>query len=290
MSQDEAFDFLSVQDAQRIRQLLTEALARHGMDVVADRDHVRGADGTAYPIRQLMATCHRAAQASWPDLADEYAAQLVDHGDVDALKALSPDEAKARLVPHLVAADAPEIVGLPSRLVCAGLAEVLAVDLPNSLQLLDHSTLETLGGVGSLEEIAFANLRGLPAAEPVVLGEEGSALSVRIDESVHVASQALVLGEELRRAGAMDERGCLVVVPNRHVLAWHPIQGSGALAAINDLVRLAGEYFREAEYPVSADLFWVGPNGLERVVVVDRHTGQIRMEVSSHFEKVLLDM
>ncbi|MGR7002945.1 hypothetical protein ACU686_41510 [Yinghuangia aomiensis] len=160
-----------------------------------------------------------------------------------ALDTLSHDELRARLFPRVTSdtnlPDDPAFVYAPAP--APGLREVLALDLPESVQTLPGDALAALGDLAELRLRAMNNLRALPVEEhEVVTHEDGGTFHLLAGDSFFTASRVLVLDDLVRRitGKALGPDGALVAFPFRHVLAFHPITGMDVVPALNALARL----------------------------------------------------
>ena len=70
-------------------------------------------------------------------------------------------------------------------------------------------------------------------------------------------THVLWLGEYLRRDGAeVNGNGALVVLPHRHLVAYHAIETQEAVTAAGALLRLASRQFETAPGALTDQIYW----------------------------------
>jgi hypothetical protein len=173
--------------------------------------------------------------------------------------------------------------------VLPGVLAVAALDYPTHVsELLADERLDELGGWEAVREVAWANLRRLPAPHHQELqGDAGSD-----DSSVHVlttddffGASRLLLVEELL-AGLGVERpphGVLLTVPHRHLLAVHVLRGPGVVAAVDVLVRLAAGEHAGRPGPVSPHVYFRAADGRTQQVTHLEPDGTTAVRVDGAF-------
>ncbi|MGH2475416.1 MAG: hypothetical protein ACRDIL_09125, partial [Candidatus Limnocylindrales bacterium] len=80
-------------------------------------------------------------------------------------------------------------------------------------------------------------------------------------DDFYVATRALALRDLL----PPDVSDALIVVPNRHTLAVHPIVDGSALSAMQAMFRLAVQLHREGPGSISDQPYWWHDGRLERI-------------------------
>jgi hypothetical protein len=140
-----------------------------------------------------------------------------------------------------------------------GLLEVLALDLPETVDMLTADSLSDLGDITALRDRAFQNLRAVRVAKhKVVRDKDGTHFDVLMGDSYFIASLALVLDEAVRRytkdASAPD--GILVALPHRHQLAFHVIRDRGVAPSLHAMAKFAAVGFEESPGALSPSVFW----------------------------------
>lgn len=286
---DDAFPFLSRDDADHLRRVAADAFARAGRPVTVHDDHVEASDGAVFGLWNLAATCHEAGRRSqWPSIVDRHVEQvltlpdpsaLTDEGllDVAMLRAVAPDqippEHRDRFRHAVHVAD--------------GLLQILVADFPTTVATLSDEDVDRVG-----RERMLAAGRARLVAEPVehesVDLDDGVRLEVFGGESVYVASKVLVLDDLLR--GLHGERGypdgVLVAVPDRQTLLLHVPVDAGVMSALQTLAGSAARAWATAAGGVSPSVYWWRDGSLTRISRVDGEGG-VAVEVNPELGEVL---
>lgn len=146
------------------------------------------------------------------------------------------------------------------------------------------------GGFATIEDAyaaGLAGLRTLPALdhETFLAGDdESSRIHVFAGEDFLVASRVHPLPDLLGAAGvALPETGVLLAVPNRHLLAVHPLTGPGVLEAAPLLVALARGEHDGKPGPISRDVFHMLPDLSAISVGGTADDGSTRIDVRGSF-------
>ncbi|WP_424643259.1 hypothetical protein [Embleya sp. AB8] len=121
-----------------------------------------------------------------------------------------------------------------ARVVADGLVFAYALDMPTGVRILtdadqERAGLEAPGGA------AYGNLMRVPVEHSEVPVEGRALLHSVYGDSPFVVSKALYLGEPARQVTGEPppDAGALVVVPTRHLPAYHQITDGSAAAAVN---------------------------------------------------------
>lgn len=169
-----------------------------------------------------------------------------------------PSGSDERLRVRLYPGDAfPEGVvdGLVARELAPGLWQTVALDLPDSVQLLGRRAHEESGRPG--EEV-FAEAVAHAVAEPVEVSEHDLD-GVRVvhvgGQHPYVSAQVHVLDRHLGEA----PHGALVALPVAQVVLAHPLGQAHPVAAMELLQELADRFVADADKPVSSQLYWWRP-------------------------------
>lgn len=258
---------LSRDGAKALTRLVRECFVRHGVETVPDgRGALVAMDGRRYGLTDLSMTVAPEPASRWPGLVDRHVTGLmVSSAQVGPL---SLDEVRTQLYPRLRwAEDLPHPAPSYAPRPLPGVAELAAVDYPSHVsELLSDETVERIGGWPAAREVAMANLRALPAMHRDTVRADDA----RTDSDVHVLttddffgpSRVLVLAETL--AGIGIERpsyGVLLAVPNRHLLALHPLEGPGVVAALQVLARISTGEHDEKPGALSRHVYYVPASG-----------------------------
>ena len=257
---DPELTFLTVDEAQRVRALVRESFARNGLEVTVHAGHVSDAAGRQFGLWNVAAKCHHhGKRKEWPSVVDEHVATLLAGADRDPLEGLSDDEIVARTYVRLYAAtDVRDLDDRPHREFAPGLVELLAFDQPDSVMAHRGDDVRRLGGWAALRERGLANLARDPVQDHQRIGVgDGATIHAVNGDSVYTASKALLLpGLAARLGDEPGEHGWLLVVPNRHQLAWHVVRDVTMFEAAQALVHVARSAYADSAGPLSPHLFW----------------------------------
>ncbi|GHH81104.1 hypothetical protein GCM10018781_62980 [Kitasatospora indigofera] len=249
---------LTVDEAERLRELVRHELARRGVAVTVAGDTVHAPQGTN-SLFNLAETCRRSDPRSWPQLVEQHfgalanAGRTMDDGAAQLLRGaylrLVPDDS----LPPEALADSFRY----ARPVATGLLEALALDLPDSVRLLTDQDVAR-AGLDALRTAGRANLLAEPAEHEVIATPSGATLHSVSGPSLFVASKALVLADLVRSLTGREvpEHGVLFTVPSRHLLVFHPVADRHAVGAVNDLAAFGLGAHQDNPGPLSPRLYW----------------------------------
>ncbi|MEU5001742.1 Imm49 family immunity protein [Streptomyces sp. NPDC021622] len=230
-------------------------------------------DGGGYSLHNLAQQCRHAPEDRWPALVDEHFAALREgsRGGESAAELLRG--VHARLLP----ADSigPELAGAMryARVVAEGLVFAYALDMPTSVRILTDADVER-AGLEELGQAAYANLMRVPVEHDEVSVEGGALLHSLYGESPFIASKALFLSEAARQitGEALPDAGALVVMPNRNLLAYHPIADGSVVDAVNGLAAYALGAHEDGPGALSPRVYWWHKGALTSLTVIDPDT------------------
>ncbi|MFC1411652.1 hypothetical protein ACEZCY_20565 [Streptacidiphilus sp. N1-12] len=292
---DQELTMLSEAEAALLRVQVRAAFAESGLEVTVFAAHVTDSAGRAFGLNNLAAVCHNDDRGlrAWPGLAREHVTKLLRSLDgPDVLQTLPREQLLAQLYPRLVPSDSlanplSYCYGPP---LTEGLVEVLALDLPETVQILPEHVVETIGSPAGLRARALQNLREMPVERHEVIKEQdGARIDVLMGDSYFVASLVLILDTAVQQfAGArLGPDGALVAMPFRHQLAFHAISDMTVIPSLNSMARFAATGFEEAPGAVSPSVYWWRPGApLVRLSEKDGQGG-LRVVVESEFQELL---
>ncbi|MCX4957245.1 immunity 49 family protein [Streptomyces virginiae] len=189
----------------------------------------------------------------------------------------------ARLLAH--DSLSPEVIGSLryARLVADGLVFAYALDGPAGVRVLTDRDVERVG-LDQLGQAARANLMRAPVTYEDVPVEGRATLHSVFGDSHFVASKALYLGELARQVTgeSLPHAGALVVVPTRHLLAYHPIADGSVVDALNDLASYALGAYEDGPGPLSPRVYWWHRGALTSLTVVDEDTRTLSLRPPQH--------
>ena len=262
------FPFWSAETADEFRALVGAAFAEAGLEVTTYEDHVVDATDRQFGLSNLAASCHNTdgGQRAWPELIKRHVGQLLAAMDEPSIELRERVQVLASTYLRVIATEALLPRMSYARQIAPGLAQVLNLDLPTTVTYLNNEQVESLG-VRDLYAAGLANLRTVRADVRETLDHEGGTIEVLLGESLFVASLILILDEVVARYGySVDpEVGVFVAIPHRSQLDFHVPRDQSAIASLKLLAGFAAAGFRDSAGPVSPDVFWWRPGGIERV-------------------------
>ncbi|MFJ7777976.1 immunity 49 family protein [Streptomyces yangpuensis] len=185
----------------------------------------------------------------------------------------------ARLLP--VGLVTPEVAGgmRYARVVADELVFAYAFDGPTSVRSLTDGDVERVG-IEELGQAAYANLMRVPVEYEEITLEGRATLHSVFGDSHFVASKALYLGELARHVTgeSLPPAGALVVVPTRHLLAFHPIADGAVVQALNDLAMYGLGAYEDGPGSLSPRVYWWHRGGLTSLTVVDEETRTLSLK------------
>ncbi|MFE1828950.1 immunity 49 family protein [Streptomyces yangpuensis] len=185
----------------------------------------------------------------------------------------------ARLLP--VGVITPEVAGgmRYARVVADELVFAYALDEPTSVRSLTDADVER-AGAEEVGRAGRANLMRVPVEYEEITLEGRATLHSVFGDSHFVASKALYLGElALQVTGkSLPHAGALVVVPTRHLLAFHPIADGSVVQAVNDLAMYGLGAYEDGPGSLSPRVYWWHRGGLTSLTVVDEETRTLSLE------------
>ncbi|KOV62005.1 hypothetical protein ADK64_26765 [Streptomyces sp. MMG1121] len=240
-------------------------------------------DGHDHPLTNLAHACRDVPEDRWPELVAAHFARLrqASTGGESAEELLR--DVHARLLP--VESLTPELAGAMryARVVADGLVFVHALDGPTSVRILTDDDVER-AGLEELGQAAYANLMRVPVEHEEVSIEGRARLHSLYGDSPFVASKALFLSAAARQITGepLPDTGALVVVPNRHLLAYHPITDGSVVDAVNGLASYALGAHEDGPGALSPRVYWWHRGGLTSLTVIDPDTRTFSLQPPPH--------
>lgn len=264
LARDAEFTFFSDREGGVFRSQVRQAFAERGLEVTVYAGVVADSAGRQFGLGNLAAVCHRdrRGERSWPALIRDHVGKVLRTMDgPQPLEILTEDEIRACLYPRIVAeATLPASDAFRyGREPAPGLREVLALDLPDAVQMLSEDSLRDVGDVAELRIRAMNNLRALPVeGHETVRRPDGSAFEVLLGDSFFTASRVLVLDELVERimGSGLTVDGALVAMPFRHQLAFHRIRDARVIPALQAMAQFAAAGHEDAAGAISPQVFW----------------------------------
>lgn len=274
--------------------LVHTVVERAGLTSIAEDDgrtlRLQDSDDTdlRLDLRTLATLCRDAPRDDWATVIVAHLEPLVAADPMDALED-DPDalreSVRVRLYPTATLDD--QHVAPPTREVTDGLSEVVVVDTPDTVMVVDTDRFEVLG-LSDAELLALGrdNLR---AHEPVDVEHHTTGpveLFVAESDSFYTATWALLLDELVD----VPSEGALVVIPSRHALMVHPLRDADAVRAVQVLLGVAHRHFAEAPGNLTPELFWYRDGRLRLLPTVEQDDGQLGFAPPDDFMQVLNDL
>ncbi|MEU9115967.1 immunity 49 family protein [Streptomyces sp. NPDC048483] len=230
-------------------------------------------DGHGSSLRNLAQMCRHAAQDRWPELVAAHFASLreASQGGESAEELLRGTHARLLSVESFTREMADSM--RYARVVADGLVFAYALDGPTTVRILTDGDVAR-AGLPELGEAAYANLMRIPVEHEEVSFKGRALLHSVYGDSPFIASKALFLSELARRVTGkpLPDAGALVVVPTRHLLAYHPIVDGSVADAINDLAMYAFGAHEDGPGSLSPRVYWWHRGGLTSLTVIDHDT------------------
>ncbi|MFF2851955.1 immunity 49 family protein [Streptomyces sp. NPDC058001] len=250
--------------------MLTAAQAAHLRALVAP--YYTQDDGNL-SLSNLADRCRHLSADRWPDAVASHFASLRSVGRAGEGAGELLDGVHARLLPS--EAMTPELVGAMryAREVAEGLVFAYALDGPTAVRIVTDADVAR-AGAEKLGEAAYTNLMLVPVQHEDVRIEGRATLHSVYGDSPFIASNALFLSELARRVTGvpLPDAGALVVVPTRHLLAFHPIADGSVVDAVNDLAAYALGAYEDGPGALSPRVYWWHQGGLTSLSRFDPST------------------
>ncbi len=264
--------------AGAFRSAVQAEFARHGRQVTMEADRAVDEDGTTYGLWNVAAMCRNADVGEWSDIIARHIA-VVSATFEDPMETLTEDELRAAVHYRLVEASTVADPSLQPSAPRIGddLLAVLSVDLPTTIVTPEENAWTERGGLERWRGFGTDNLRALMASGQIehehVRMEDGGDFHLAAGDSFYSSSIALVVDEVVRRfefAGTRTDRGVLVVVPFRHMMAWCVVDGPVSALALNTMFVWAQARFADSPGPLSPHVYWVRDGAWQQVTrIVD---------------------
>lgn len=271
-------------------EALVEAVLDRAAMHVLDRDGPswrvaddEGAD-LRVDLRTLATLCRDQDRDAWAELVLTHLAPLLAPDPMAELAA-DPSALRSAVRVRLYPTEAldAEHVAPPSRRAAEGLSEVVVVDTPDTVLVVDADRYDVLDlSSRQLFRLGRDNLR---SREPLTLESRDSPVDLLVAEgdSFFTASWAILLDEAID----LPPDGALVAVPSRHALLVHPLRDGDAVRAVQVLLDVAHRHFAEAPGNLSPDLYWFHDGGLHLLPTEERDDGQLAFHPPDDFVEVL---
>ena len=281
--------FASGLQAARFASLARQVFAEHGIECTYDDGYLRGTDGRSYGLTNVALLAVQESERHWRGL-------LTQHVDGIVAAHLTPKErdletVRERLYLRLWATDDLPMRPDSAEALGDGLVGLASIDHPEHVETLAGShDIELLGGWSGVRAAALANLARLHADDVVPLGDDPQS---RVHLSIggfFNASRVFTMSQLLREDFLIESpaHGVLFVVPNRHLVAIHPVSGIGMVHATTTLIRVA-----QGEYDVPGSIsphVWFWRDGEVQQVTRPAEESTVELHVEGMLEQVMREV
>jgi hypothetical protein len=170
------------------------------------------------------------------------------------------------------------------RTVAPGLVEILVVDLPTSLLIVNAETVAGWGaGPDEVFGIARENVRADGPLEIEDRDFDGVRLCSLGGETEYVTAHALWAGDY----PVTGTHGALIAVPAQGVVHACPVHGDDMPGAMNMLIRLAWAGYQDGPRSVSPNVYWWRDGELRLAGAVAANGDDLEVSISSEFQILL---
>lgn len=295
---DPALPFLTVAQADLVRELMREALVARGLTLKVYGDHIQVPDGPTFGLWNVAALCHGSdrSEQAWRSVVASHVEKLM-FGYVagDPFDGITVDELRARVYTRLWAESFLPDYEAPSVPFAPGVVEVLCLDVPGGTALISADRVERFGGWDALHPAGRTNLEGRPFEHMELIRTPVNGHYWRLTGDLYTASKALLLPRllpEIRdEVPELADRGMgwLVAVPNRNEVCWHMVQDGSVLPTLHFLMEHVARAYTDAPGQVSPHVYWWSGSDYRQVTYVDQRS-HLRIGSDPDFEPLVLGL
>ncbi|BEP15859.1 hypothetical protein acdb102_41700 [Acidothermaceae bacterium B102] len=295
---DKHLTFLTVTEADRVRELMREALVARGLTVRVNGDHLQVPDGPTLGLWNVAALCHGSdpTDLAWRAVVAAHVDKVMfGYVGGDPFDGLPKDELLSRVYTKLwpdnllLEFEAPSVPFVP------GLSERLCLDVPGGAALISTDRVERFGGWDELHAAGLANLEARPFEFMELVPTPIGGHYWRLTGDLYTASKALLLPGLLPtlEAGVPEladvGMGWLMSMPNRNEICWHMVQDGGVLVSLNFMMAHSAEAYTDAPGQLSPHVFWWSGHDYRQVTYIDARS-QLRIGSDPDFEPLVLGL
>lgn len=209
-----------------------------------------------YGLGNLSQLCHMEELGEWPQVIAAHFDRM-DQSSLETAElaaAIGDFDKVARLLKVRLYAESAPLDSAVARTLAPGLAEGLAYDLPSAVVAVRRDDAARWGrSEEELFRLALENVESDGLLTPQTLEvESGCRVQALVGDSFFTATHALLLDRYVKDSA----EGILVAVPNRHLLLFHPVQSSAAVAAVSVMLSIARNRHQEGPGSLSPQLYW----------------------------------
>lgn len=234
-------------------------------DVVADLDVavsrvdpgvLRLRNGRSLGLLQLAQHCHLRDRDEWRDLISTHLRTMTAHLS-DIVEPFSMIDLRIRLVPD-TPADAETFERFGARPYAEGIVSLLAVHVSDAVRCVPADEIEALGW--DLDEAwnsASVQTELLERPDELHVIDLGNSSFVHVfGERPFTASLIRVVDQLIDTAAVIGDEGAVVAIPSRHSIFVHPVDYSTNVDAMNAMVPIVRQLYRQGPGSVSPHLYW----------------------------------
>ena len=210
-----------------------------------------------YGLFNLAQLCHQLDRSDWPKTIREHFDNIAEaESATERIKdyEYARDLLKIRVY-RLSDAPPEAAANWIHRPLSPELVAVLAADLPTTVSTISKDVAGPWNiPIDELFSIATEHMAAeMPGYERSSIPLAGASLQTLSGDTFFVASQ-IVRFEDFAGTPA---NGALVSLPNRHLLAWHPIETAAAtVQAVQAMLQIGAAAFQEGPGSLTPDLYW----------------------------------
>jgi hypothetical protein len=180
---DSDLTFFSCSKANEFRAIAREVFAEMGLEVQVHPGHAVDDSGREFGFWNVGAACYEQPQSKWRGVIREHLQRVLASFEApDPFEVLAPQDVSRHTFARLYdEASIPGIDGYPHRELAPGIAEMLALDLSETVVVFNHDYANKFGGWEALQRQGIENLRGLEIEHLETLTASRAYLFVRGD-------------------------------------------------------------------------------------------------------------
>ena len=247
--------FFSGAQGREFLDAVATDLKRRDLQFQVGEGVVDVAGGAQLGLANLAQVCNQAGRSDWPTVIARHFDAILTKGGEEEYRT-NFEAARPLLKPRIYnTGDLPDDAEIVASPIGAGLLSVLTYDLPASVRTVHRDDVAAWPvAIDELFAIAGANLEAAPdrPERTDVQYEGGGAIQVLHGDSFFVASEILRLLDHLGEA----PNGALVAVPNRHMVLFHPLVDLSAVAAVQFMIQMTIQFYRDGPGSISPNLYW----------------------------------
>lgn len=295
---DKDLPFLTVAEADRVRELMRRALVGRGLTVTVHGDHLQVPGGPTFGLWNVAALCHSSdpTEHAWRSVVAAHVEKLM-YGYIvgDPFAGLTKDDLRSRVYTRLWAEKMLPDYDIPTVLFAPGLVETLCLDVPGGTVPISRERVDRFGGWEELHPVGRANLVARPFEYMELVPTPIHGHYWRLTGDLYTASKALLLPHllpEIQDGLPQLEdvgMGWLMSVPNRNEICWHIVQDGAVLASLNYLKEHTGEAFSDAPGQLSPHVYWWSGHDYRQVTYIDARS-HLRIGSDPDFEPLVLGL